>query len=108
MRRRDLLIALEHAHGKTYSQLAEIHSLSIPRIGQICSNVGAAVRKELDSRYSGPQEIGLYIQRVEFFWSQFQNGIRLKAIRPPGAEMFHMDLRRERRADIEAMHYHGN
>jgi hypothetical protein len=103
MNRRNLRIALDHAYGTTMAVLAEREGLSLSRIGQICIAVESEVRKELECREVGALEIGLMIQRKEFFWRQCHNGESLRSTRLPGAESFHFELRRERISDYDAI-----
>jgi hypothetical protein len=101
LNRRNLRIALDQACGTTMAVLAKREGLSIARIGQICIAVDVEVRRELECREVGPQEIGLVIQRREFFWRQHYDQHGMYQDKMPADESFHYELRRERLRDYE-------
>jgi hypothetical protein len=101
LNRRNLRIALDQACGTTMAVLAKREGLSISRIGQICLAIGIEVRNELECVEAGPREIGLVIQRREFFWRQNYDRHGMYRDRLPAAESFHLELRRERMHDQE-------
>jgi len=95
--RRDLRISIDHAHGKTFSEIAAEHRLSVARTAQIYTEVlhrlGATER-------TAAQLIGLDIQRSE----SRRRMVRWDSQTP---EAFHLELKHERDRDNDGLYYQG-
>jgi hypothetical protein len=99
MNKRNLLIALEHAHGKTFAQLAAEYGVTVARAHQIYHSV--IKRLGLGISESNSDSIGLEIQRISAFNRTFRNGVRMSNPFKDSPEQFHEELQRERRRDDE-------
>ena len=78
---RNLLIALDYAHGATYQQLADKHELSVQRVAQIMDNIARSLRSHprlfrsermrnviADSMRSRPPSTPIATTPEEFYW----------------------------------------
>jgi hypothetical protein len=88
VKRRNILITLDHAHGKTFAALAEEHGVSIGRIHQIYHET--LNQLGIPYRSASAVSIGLEVQRLVFMPTRYS------------PESFHYELKRERRNDEES------